>query len=68
MEPIDKLVAFVDELTGSCPYDVFDWQVKGGCADMCGTGGRGEGEGSKVCWKEWALETPNDESERGEPR
>ena len=60
MEPIDKLVSLVDELTGSCPYDVFDWQVEGGCADMCGTGGRSsrvtEDGNAKICWKEWAID------------
>ena len=44
---IDKLTKYIEELTGSCPYDTFDYQVRD-CEKECKNQ-------MAECWKEYFM-------------
>lgn len=48
---IRKLAEYITELTGTCPFDVFHFDVKSRCKNVCGE----RKKGVALCWIEWGY-------------
>lgn len=54
---LDFALEDIVELTGSCPYDRFDWERKEGCRENCGDNGFKEKDCFKKYYEAQAQET-----------
>ena len=51
----------LDDITGSCPLDRFNWSRPDGCEEVCATAACGDEDNPTWrCWALWAKEDHSD--------
>lgn len=52
---LNKASELIRDLTGSCPLDINDFEVSGGCDSVC----HSDDLDTAPCWREWLLKNYN---------